>query len=215
MKPILWRIGVGVLLIVLGAVGLLQTLKIVNLEGGFWLFFISGLFILAGLAFLAVLVQDRSNWWAAIPGMTLLSIGALISLSDLAPGFSPYGGSLVLGGIGLSFWLVYLLGHQNWWAIIPGGVMVTLALVAGMDEVTGFDTGGIFFLGLGITFGLLAILPTGGHKMSWPWIPAGILLVMGVLLSLSEAKYANFVWPVVLILVGLVFLGRSMLRKSG
>jgi hypothetical protein len=214
MKPIYWRVVLGVFLLIIGVMALLQTLHILNLNGGFWPVFVAALFVLVGLAFLAALIQSRSNWWAAIPGVTLLSIGALIGLNQVAPGFDPYGGSLVLGGIGLSFWLVYLMAPQNWWAIIPGGTMVTLAVVAGVGDVRGLDAGGILFLGLAVTFGLLAILPTGGRKMNWPWIPAVVLLVLGVLVSFSAAGFANFVWPVALILLGVFFLTRNIFRKS-
>ena len=219
MRPILWRVFLGVFLLIIGVVALLQTLRIVNMESGFWPVFVAALFVIVGLAFLAALIQNRSNWWAAIPGVTLLSIGALIGLNELTPALAPFGGSLVLGGIGLSFWLVYLIAPQNWWAIIPGGTMLTLAVVAGLGNVRGIDGGGIFFLGLAVTFGLLAILPAGstpagGRKMNWPWIPAAVLLVLGVLVSFSSAGFANFVWPVVLILLGIFFLTRNMFRKS-
>jgi hypothetical protein len=216
MKPILWRVVLGVFLLLIGVVALLQTLRIVNFNMGFWPIFFSAMFVLVGLAFLAALIQDRTNWWAAIPGVTLLSIGALIGLNELAPGFARYGGSLVLGGIGLSFWLVYLLAPQNWWAIIPGGTMLSLAVVAGADamHLRALDSGGFLFLGLAVTFALLGILPTGGRKMNWPWIPAAVLLVLGVLISFSSAGFANFVWPVILILVGIFFLTRNMFSKS-
>ncbi len=216
MKPILWRVVLGVFLLIIGVVALLQTLRVVNFNGGFWPVFFSAMFVLVGLAFLAALIQNRTNWWAAIPGVTLLSIGALIGLNEIVPGFAPYGGSLVLGGIGLSFCLVYLIAPQNWWAIIPGGTMLSLAVVAGVDamHLRAIDSGGFLFLGLAVTFALLGVLPTGGRKMNWPWIPAGVLLVMGVLISFSSAGFVNFVWPVILILVGIFFLTRNMFRKT-
>ncbi len=214
MRPILWRLVLGGFLLVIGAAALLQTLRIVNFNGGFWPVFMAVVFVAAGLVFLATLFQGRANWWAAIPGCTLISIGALIGLSELAPGFAPYGGSLVLGGIGLSFWLVYFLTPRNWWAIIPGGVMVSLAVIAGVSKVGGVEPGGFLFLGLAVTFALLGILPNGGRRMTWPWIPAAVLLALGVLVSFSAAGFANFVWPVILILLGVFFLTRNMFRKS-
>lgn len=215
MRPILWRVVLGVFLLLIGVVALLQTLHLVNFNLGFWPVFISAMFVLVGLAFLGALIQNRANWWAAIPGVTLVSIGALIGLREL-PGVAQYGGSLVLGGIGLSFWLVYLVAPQNWWAIIPGGTMLSLAVVAGVDatRLRGIDSGGFLFLGLAVTFALLGILPNGGRKMNWPWIPALVLLVMGVLISFSSPVFANYIWPVVLILLGVFFLTRNMFRKS-
>jgi hypothetical protein len=215
MKLFNWRILVGVFLVLMGGLTLLQTLNIVPQASSLWPVFISVMFIVVGLGFLVVLFQTRSNWWAAIPGIILMSLGILIGLDLLAPGLaSMLGGTLVLGGIGFSFWVVYLLSPKNWWAIIPGGTMMSLAVVAGVDNIKGIESGGFLFLGLAVTFALLAILPTGGKRMQWPWIPAAVLLVMGILISLSSSQMLFYVWPVILILAGLFLVGRTFLKKN-
>ncbi len=115
-----WRYLVGIGLIALGVLALLDNILNVNLSAYLW----SILFILGGGAFVAVLVSDRNQWWASFPGFTLLGIGALIGLEELLPNFAgQVGASLVLGGIGLSFVVVYLLRREFWWALIPAGVM--------------------------------------------------------------------------------------------
>jgi hypothetical protein len=63
-------------------------------------------------------------------------------------------------------------------------------------------------MGLGLTFGLLAILPTPQGRMKWALIPAGVLMVMGLLITASAADLLQFIGPVVLILVGLYLLFR-------
>jgi hypothetical protein len=35
---------------------------------------------------------------------------------------------LVVGGIGFAFWAIYFVKREHWWAIIPGSVMLTIAL---------------------------------------------------------------------------------------
>jgi len=215
MKVLNWRVIVGVVLLVLGVVALLQSLKIVPASGGIWDIFFCALFALAGLSFLVVLFQNRANWWAAIPGVILLSIGVLIGLNALAPQIgAQYGGMVVLGGIGLSFWVVYILSPQNWWAIIPGGTLFTLAAITVIPDSTGAVVGGVLFLGLAVTFGLLAILPTGNRRMNWPWIPAAALLVVGILISISAAQWLNFVWGAVLIVAGVFLVARTILHKK-
>jgi len=215
MKTISWQIIVGVFLLVLGVVALLQSLKIVPTSGGVWDILFCALFTVAGLSFLVVLFQNRANWWAAIPGIILLSIGVLIGLNVLAPQIgSKFGGMVVLGGIGLSFWVVYILSPQNWWAIIPGGTLVTLAAITAVPESSGPISGGLLFLGLAVTFGLLGILPTGDRRMSWPWIPAAALLVIGIMISISAAQWLNFAWGAVLILAGVYLVTRTMLHKK-
>jgi hypothetical protein len=215
MKTISWRIIVGVFLLVVGVVALLQNLKIVPTSGGVWDILFCALFSVAGLSFLVVLFQNQASWWAAIPGIILLSIGVLIGLNVLAPQTGEkIGGMVVLGGIGLSFWVVYILSPQNWWGIIPGGTLVTLAAITAVPDNTGPISGGLLFLGLAVTFGLLGILPTGNRRMSWPWIPAAALLVMGIMISISTAQWLNIVWGAVLILAGVYLVIRTMLHKK-
>lgn len=213
MKTFPWRIIVGVFLVLMGGLALLQTMHIFALQSLFWGLLISVLFIVVGLAFLVALFQSRANWWAAIPGCSLIGIGAVIGTSLLFPALSDVSGLLVLGGIGVGFWIVYFLNHKNWWAIIPGGVMLTLAGITVLGNHSAY-TGGVLFLGMGVTFGLLAVLPTGERRMTWPWIPAAVLFIMGVALTFTSTNYENIAWAVMLILVGLFFLGRSFLKKG-
>jgi hypothetical protein len=204
---ILW----GALLIFAGVVFLLQNLGL--FEGGdlFWAIVLG----LGGLFFLSAFLPNRANWWALIPGFTLLSIALLIVLERFAHSFTQnWGGSIVLGGIAVSFFAVYLANRDNWWAIIPGGVMLTLAFVAGFDSAFGgFGGGGIFFLGMGLTFALLAVLQTPQGQMKWAWIPAGVLLLIGLLIMAASEAWAGLIWPVALILVGIFFVYRTFVRR--
>jgi hypothetical protein len=146
-----------------------------------------------------------------IPSFTLFSIGTLITLGVLAPSISEvWGGSLVLGGIALSFLVIYLVDTNNWWAIIPAGVLFTLSLVAGLDAFFSFETGGIFFLGLGLTFALVAVAPNPQGSTRWAWIPASILGLMGLLILAAAGEMVGLLLPVVLILAGGYLLLRTL-----
>jgi hypothetical protein len=193
---VLW----GSLLILAGLMFLLQNLGVFRFGDLFW----SVLFILGGGAFLAGFLQDRAQWWAIIPGLTLLGIGVLIGLTVLAPGFMAIiGGSIVLGSIGMAFLIIFLLDREKWWALIPAGTMLTLAVVAAISQaVPGMETGGVFFLGLGLTFAVVALLPTSAGRMSWAWIPAGILALMGLLLMAAAGNLIGYLWPLVIIAAG-------------
>jgi hypothetical protein len=119
------------------------------------------------------------------------------------------GGALFLGGIALAFWMIYLVNPDHWWAVIPGGALFTLALVAGLSSVLeGVEMGGVFFLGLGLTFALLALLPAPGERLNWAIIPAIVLLAMGALITAAAAQLIDYVWPSVLILGGLYLIYR-------
>lgn len=201
---ILW----GVLLIFVGVLFLLQSLGVVRFAVVLW----PALIGIASLAFLFVFLRaPRTNWWAAIPGFVLLGVAGIIALDQLAPELGEvWSGPLFLGGIALAFWVIYLFNPEQWWAVIPGGVLLTLAVVAGLSPVLeGVETGGIFFFGLGLTFALLALLPTPEGRLTWSIIPAIVLMVMGALITAAAAELINYVWPVVLIVGGLYLLYRT------
>jgi len=166
-----------------------------------------------GLIFLYFFAVSRSNWWAAIPGSVLLSLGITAALPWVAPGLEGrLGGPVVLAGISLGFWLVYLRTPSNWWAIIPAGVMLTLASITLMTTDNGMETGGVFFIGLGLTFALVALLPGASLRMAWPWIPAGVLLTMGFLIIASATQLATLVLPAAMIVAGLVLTFRAFTK---
>lgn len=204
-SPILW----GVLLIAGGVALLVDNLFDWKVGGIFW-----GLvLLLGGLIFIAEFIgRGRASWWALIPGVSLVGLSATILLDTLLPSASGgLGGMIFLGSIGLGFFLVYFVERNNWWAIIPGGVLITLGLVAFLDQArfTFFDSGSIFFIGLGLTFLLVAVLPTPQGRMNWAFIPAAILIIFGLLISASLTNLISVVGPTVLILAGLALVIRA------
>jgi hypothetical protein len=213
MKWLESRILWGALLIIGGVLFLLQNLNIFEFGDLFW----AALFFLACLFFVSLYRQDRANWWALIPGFVLFGVGAQIAVGRLFPqAANILGGLLVLGSAGLGFVLIYLLDRENWWAIIPGGVMLTLGVVSAIDEaLPGVGTGGVFFLGLGATFALVALVPTKSGPMKWAWIPAGVLLVMGALILATAEKMMAYIGPAGLILVGGFLILRTFVRREG
>jgi hypothetical protein len=168
-------------------------------------------FAIGGALFLIVFATNRAAWWAAIPGCTLLGLGVVVLLPDVALAAKHWGGALFLGAISLGFWTVWLSGRERWWAIIPGGVLLTLALLAGLSEVVaGADQGWVFFLGLALTFGLLAAVPTPGGRITWAIYPAAGLLGMAVAVLLLSCELFGYFWSAVLILSGLVLAYRAV-----
>jgi len=208
MERLGFRVVLGVLLIAGGVLFLLDSLAVIAIGAVLW----PVIFGIAGLAFLVVFLRaPQTNWWAAIPGFVLLGLTGTIAINELARGAAvEWSGAVFLGGIALAFWVIYLVNREQWWAVIPGGVLLTLALVAGLSSTfEGLEMGGIFFFGLGLTFALLALLPTPEGRLTWAIIPAIVLLVMGGLITAAAAELINYLWPVVLILGGLYLLYRA------
>ena len=71
----------GGLLVLAGVVFILQQLFNWPIGG----VFISLLFAAGAFVFLFVFLRNRSQWWALIPGMTLLGLALVIATGDLVP----------------------------------------------------------------------------------------------------------------------------------
>jgi hypothetical protein len=194
MKRFDYRILIGAALI-LG--GILMLLDRTGLLKGASEFFWAGLLTIGAGIFLYWFFSDQSKWWAAIPGFTLAGMAASALLLDRIG----WGGLAFLGGIGLGFWAVYLREPAHWWAIIPGGVLLTLGFTSALTEAFNIvDTGGVFFVGLGLTFLLVALLA----KMKWAFIPAAVLLLLGFFLGTPFVGVLEFAWIGILLMAGIV-----------
>lgn len=196
----------GVLLVAAGVVFLLGNLNIITIDLDV---IIGPLFAIGGLVFLVVFMVNTDNWWALFPAFALLAIGIIIFMDSTMPAAADlWSGAVFLGLLGLAFLIIYIFHREHWWAIIPGGVLLTLAGVTLVSE-TDF-AGGLFFLGLAVTFGLIYFLPKPSGKSQWALYPAAILLIIGVFVTLGEANVLNYVWPLALLIAGGYILFRSL-----
>lgn len=208
-----WRVLVGVVMVVFGVVGLLQATNLVKFEGNVWLWVFAAFFALLGVGFLYILVTDRvKNWWAAIPGCTLLGLGTLMMLEGLPGDLGELPPAIFLSSIGVSFIVVFLLDRSRWWAVIPGGTLVSLgAMLLLQDVLKGNWTPTILFLGMAITFAVLALLDR--QKLKWAWFPAAGLAALALFIPSVEGSMPWIIWPLALIIVGVYLVGRSLLKK--
>ena len=199
MKRFDFRILVGAVLILGGILMLLDRTGVLK---GATDFFWAGILAVAAAIFLFWFFSDRSKWWAAIPGFTLAGLAASSLLHDKIG----WGGFALLGGIGVGFWAIYFAGRERWWAIIPGGVLLTLGVTSVMSDVYGvMDSGGVFFVGLGITFVLVALLA----RMKWAFIPAAVLLLLGFFLGTSFVGVMEYVWIGILLVAGAILIASA------
>ncbi len=202
MRKLDARSIVGILLVLLGLLLLLQNLQVLPIP---WDLFWAGLFLAAGLAFIALFIEQPRMWWALIPGFFLIAGGIQIALQFVAPWVAgDWGGTVFLAVLGLSFCAIYLVRRDYWWSIIPGGVLFTLAMVASVSRTThsGAQSGGIFFLGLALTFALLYLLVEPRGRMTWALIPATILMILGLITMAATSPLINYLWPLLLVFIG-------------
>ena len=102
----------------------------------FW----AAVFLVAGIYFLYRFTLNKAKeWWAVILGLALVGMGVSVILPERWSGLS------FLGLLGISFFVVYFSNHQHWLAIIPGGVLITLSVIALLADMYGArETGGFF-----------------------------------------------------------------------
>jgi len=194
MKRFDYRVLIGAALILGGILMLLDKTGVLT---GATDFFWAGLLAIGAGIFLFWFFSDRSKWWAAIPGFTLAGMAA----STLLLNRIGWGGLAFLGGIGVGFWAVYVRQPSQWWAIIPGGVLLTLGFTSALTEAFNIaETGGVFFVGLGLTFLLVALLA----KMKWAFIPAAVLLLLGFFLGTPFVGVMEYGWISILLIAGIV-----------
>jgi hypothetical protein len=214
------HIVLGVVLIVLGVLALLQNLGVfdffdllpyISIESGdvIGTALVTLLFAGIGMIFLIVFVVNlQRNWWAVIPGFTLMGLAALIAFGNR---MGEAGAGMFLGAIGLSFLVIYLVRRAFWWAIIPAGVLCTLAVMVSLGSTLPGNSmlvPAILFFGLALTFLLVYLLRSGEDNRAWALITAGVLGSIGLLLLLSLGNLLNYLGAAALILGG----GYLMLR---
>lgn len=199
----------GLLLIFLGVVFLLnQTIGLVVNEL-IWTVIMAGI----SVTFLAVYVASGRQSWALIPAYVFGAITGLLVLSTM--GYAGrFGGDLiamyVLSAIGLPFLIVYLLNHENWWALIPAYVMGAIVGLLVLEDLwfvrrnSGDIMGAYVMFAIALPF-LFVFLRN--RENWWALIPGGIMLTIG--LGLVAGAF-EVILPAALILAGLFLLVRHL-----
>ena len=90
--------------------------------------------LLAGLALAfgnVYLLAPQERWWAILPGGFMLVLAGVVGASHWTVAVELLA-ALLFGGLGLIFFLLYLLDQKRrqWWALIPGSVLVVFGVLA-------------------------------------------------------------------------------------
>lgn len=194
-KRWIFQIVLGVLVLAAGVLLLLDIAFPSQVPGPMWTVLLGAG---SGMFWYAFFVHS-SWWWAAIPAGALLGAAASpVMQLDLA-GVGRWSEAAFLVALSTGFWAVYLQNHRRWWAVIPGGTILTLAVGSGVTEaVGGPGTGATILFGLAVTFVLVAVLPAGGSRHWWAGIVAVALAVVALVVLLQSTELLvvlNYVWP--------------------
>ncbi len=207
-------LGWAISLLLAGVFLILKNLQVFGEWGDLiW----GGLFAAAGLGFLIWFFFGVQRWWRAIPAFTLLSIGATIILRWRGIQLGDWVTSLVLFGMALGFWAVLLVRGEHWWATIPAGVLTVLGVLLGLwTRLSDAGRLGVLYAGVGLVFALLYAVRFGQRDTRWAAVPAGALLLLGLVTLMDALTLPAMVaqwWPVLLLVTGLgLLLGGLGLR---
>jgi hypothetical protein len=187
-----------VVALVLIAIGVLGVLGNLGLAPALSTLFGFLLFVGLGVVALAYAGRTGNDWIraAAFPAFGL-AIATIWS--------GDWGGGAFLASLGVGFASLYAARRERWWAVIPAGVLFTIALVAITgNRIWGVDSGVLFFLGLAATFFVLWRLPV--HAQPWAVFPAAACAFMAFLVLSTTG---GWIVPVLLIAAGLYLAMRS------
>jgi hypothetical protein len=201
--PIL-RILWGLLLILAGVLFLLNSVGTITIGEYQWAIILG----IGGLGFLSIFISDRNQWWWLFPAFALLMVSMIIWFENAYPALpGDVSGVIAMGGIGLAFLLVFLINFANWWALIPAGVLLSSAAALLLSVISpGLESGGLFLVGLGLTFGVIGLVPTEQGRMRWAFIPAIVLLVIGFVVLIASFNLFALIWPLGLIGAGVLII---------
>lgn len=205
----------GLILILAGAFLALEQFGLIPGSARSGLF--GALLVIAAIALFSVYFTDTKRWWAAMVGFFVSGLAVSSLLSTFMPEVGEtLSGPLFLASMSLGFASVYITNREMWWAIIPSGVMLSLAAVAYFESLPGelpFQPAGLLFIGLGLTFMLLSTIKSGGQQLSWGIYPGIPLFIFGLMLALGTEQSWAIVGPLMLIAGGAWLLYSSLRKK--
>ena len=211
IRSLVWGItlSLGGVLILLFNLGVFDALR-PGLE-----YFFAILASLAGLGFLGYYLRDRTQWWPVLPGFTLLGVAVMAFVSTVPGAPRESLTSVLFLALAAAFAVVYIADARNWWAIIPGGILLVLGvIILFSSRLTLNQSGVLLFVGIGLVFFLVYLLGPVKREVWWALIPGTALIVSGLfiyVLTEGQEQLLAKLWPLILIIGGLASLGRQLL----
>jgi hypothetical protein len=192
----------GIVLFAGGAAALAQQLGYIHwITPQIWI----GVFALVSvLAFVSYGLSNWKEWGWLFPAGVFGGLAITTALAQ-GPVNSPVVGAPLFFGLLVPFVAAYLTDRsQNWWALIPGAVMLFLGLTTLIvDTTNGAWIGSLFLFLLALSF--LAVY-LNDRTRRWALLVAYILGVLGLAPAMSAAgDNAAYYGPIFLLAVALPF----------
>lgn len=197
----------GGLLILFGIMALVETYT----DLGPWVWAIA--LATAGLLVLLVFLTDRSEYGLLLPTYVLWAVAGLVALTESNILQDPWIAFYVLTAIGLPFLVVYFRDRRQWWALIPGYVLLVIGLMVVLLEsgiLSDLLVPAYVMFAIAIPFLVVFAL---NRKLWWALIPGGVLLIIGSAFLIAEAA-VQYILPAIFIVLGIVILVRVFTRKE-
>lgn len=213
MKSRLIAIFWGVVMIAVGAVFLLDTQGIIDLNlismpimtlifGAFSIFF-----------FITYFLQGTQNWGWLFPACTLAGIATVIGLDNTELG-GTLDGAPVLASIALPFFVVFFTApRKNWWALIPAWVMTVLTFVVLFENRMDDNlTGALVLFSIAIPFFVVFFINT--KENWWAIIPSCVLTPIALVLAFEPFLNDNLMSALILLGIAIPFLIVYLLDRT-
>lgn len=206
----------GGIIIVVGIIALLINTGVIS---GFGDLIGGGFLIIMSMFFLGVYSRDRSKWWPLLPAIVLGVLGLGVIFDMFFDFVSDLLGAAFFYAVFAVFVYVYNKNKSNWWPVIPAGACFTLGTVVLVDSLHLLDSdfgGVVFLLGIGLTFLYLWNIRNAANKLAWAIYPAVVLICLSVMVFLDDVLWldSEFVFPIILILVGLVIVFAGLQKRK-
>ncbi|HHS13923.1 MAG TPA: hypothetical protein ENN03_09185 [bacterium] len=207
----------GLFLIVLGALFLIGTLGVVDVQEEVAA---AVVFFSAGLVLLLAHVLFQKPIWTLIVGVASVFIGLAIFISETRVISDNFIGALFFILAGSIFLSGLRKGKKNWWVIIPGGYCFVFAGHVILDMLirrADIYHGVWFFAGSGLIFGTLYFLKDRENPLDWAKFPSLIsLIIAGMVMMTGNFTdfFSRVLFPVMLILVGAYVIYRSIQKAE-
>jgi len=139
-------------------------------------------------------------------GLLLILLGAILLAANLGAFSLLRFWPLLIVGLGIAFFLMWLGERANYGLLMPAAVMTVIGLLFLYCEIEGWyhmdQLWPVFLLAPGLGFILMYLL---GIQDRGLLIPGGILLFLGILF-LSVNRLTGRWWPLLLVIVGIMLL---------